>query len=238
MFLFDVYTCRLTRRWSQRCGRFRVHARASDLPCFLGAVAQLLVVRRLGAHHMRRFIQLVLLATAASIVAGCSTRNAVPSKSVVNDPNGNFHLYVSDQSFAISPVDIRIFIDGELVVKGDFDVGSQHNFQSYVLKLSPGQHKIIAESSKGHAKLEQIFEINDKLWADLSYWFYPKPEGGVLPCPRHFSRFHCRRGSTDYVSVMTPPNTTLEPTAWTLSGSRKSAKFALHSRCRGSAWGR
>ena len=109
------------------------------------------------------------------------------SKSVANDPNGNFHLYVSDQSFAISPVDIKVFIDGELVVNGVFNVGSQHSWQTFVLKLSPGRHEIVAESSKGHAKLEQTFEVGDKLWAALDYWFYPKPEGGVKPCPRHFS---------------------------------------------------
>jgi hypothetical protein len=123
---------------------------------------------------MRRFIQLSLLAVAVPI-CGCSTPNVIPSKSVVNDPNGNFHLYVSDQSFAISPVDIKVFIDGEIVVTQVFDIGSQHNWQTFVLKLSPGRHKIVAESSKGDAKLEQIFEVNEKLWVVLDYWFYPKP---------------------------------------------------------------
>lgn len=132
--------------------------------------AQLWVVRRLGRHCMRRFIQLCLLTTAASIFAGCSTPGVVTSKSVVNDPNGNFHLYVSNQSFAISPVDIKVFIDGKLVVKEAFFVGNQDNWQTFVLKLSPGRHKVVAESSKGCAKLEQTFEVNDKLWIALAYW--------------------------------------------------------------------
>lgn len=108
------------------------------------------------------------------------------SKSVVNDPDGNVHLYVSNQSFAISPVDIKMFIDGELVVNGSFEVGSQHTIQEFVLKLSPGRHKIVAESSKGHAKLEQTFEVDDKLWAALGYCFNPEAEGGVEPSPPHF----------------------------------------------------
>jgi hypothetical protein len=136
---------------------------------------------------MRRFVQLSLIATAMSIVAGCSTPRTVQSQRITNDPNGNFHLYVSDQSFAISPVDVKVFIDDELVVKGNFEVGSQHSWQTFVLKLSSGQHKIVAQSSKGHAKLEQAFEVNDKSWAVLAYWFYPKPEGGVEPCPCHFT---------------------------------------------------
>jgi hypothetical protein len=136
---------------------------------------------------MRCFIHLSLLATAALIFAGCRTPSAVSTTSVVNDPNGNFHLYVSNQSFATSPVDIKVFIDGQLVVKGVFDVGSQHSWQESVLRISAGQHKLIAETSKGHSKLEQFFEVDDKGWAALAYCFYPKPTGGAEACPRHFS---------------------------------------------------
>lgn len=132
---------------------------------------------------MKNFIQLSLFALVALAFTGCST----PSKSIVNDPNGNFHLYVSNQSFAISPVDIKVFIDGKPVVNGSFNVGTHHTIITYVLKLSPGQHKIVAESLKGHAKLERTFEVHDKLWADLAYWYYPKPEGGAEPCPRQFT---------------------------------------------------
>lgn len=110
----------------------------------------------------------------------------IPPKIAANDPNGNFHLYISNQSFAVSLVDIKVFIDGKLVVNGSFEVGSQHNYQLFVLKLSSGRHKIVAESSKGHARLEQIFDVNDRPWATLTYWFYPKAEGGAKPCPPQF----------------------------------------------------
>lgn len=142
---------------------------------------------RLVSRHLREFIQLNLLAIIVSIFAGCSTPSAVPSTIILNNPNGNVHLYVSDQSFAISPVDIKVFIDGDLVVNEKFEVGSQHSWQTFMLKLSPGRHKVFAESSNGHAKLEQTFEVNDKSWAALAYSFYPKPEGGVEPRPGHFS---------------------------------------------------
>jgi archaellum component FlaG (FlaF/FlaG flagellin family) len=127
---------------------------------------------------MRRFIHLSLLAAAVSLFAGCSTPSAVPSKSVAKDPNGNLHLYVSNQSFAISPVDIKVLIDGELVVDGLFEVGSQHSWQTFVLRLSSGRHKIVVESSKGQAKLEQVFEVGDKAWAALTYWFDSKVKEG------------------------------------------------------------
>ena len=136
---------------------------------------------------MRHFIQLSLLVTAALVFAGCSTPSHSSFQTVVIDPNGNFRLYVSNQSFAISPVDIKVFIDGKRVVDGSFEVGSQHTIEEFVLKLSPGQHKIVAESSKGQTKLEQVFEVGDKAWTALAYWYYPELTGGSGPCPRHFS---------------------------------------------------
>jgi len=136
---------------------------------------------------MRRFIHLSLLAVAVSLFAGCCTPSAVLSKSVAKDPNGNLHLYVSNQSFAISPIDIKVLIDGELVVDGLFEVGSQHSWQTFVLRLSPGRHKIVAKSSRCQAKLEQVFKVGDKAWTALDYWYYPVLTGGAGPCPRHFS---------------------------------------------------
>jgi len=144
-------------------------------------------VGRLGLHDMIRFIPLSLLATAALVFAGCSTPSHSSFETVVIDPNGNFRLYVSNQSFAISPVDIEVFLDGKRVVDGSFEVGSQHTIEVFVLKLSPGRHKIVAESSKGHAKLEQDFEVTAKTWAALDFWYYPKMVGGAGPCPRHFT---------------------------------------------------
>jgi hypothetical protein len=122
-----------------------------------------------------------------SIFTGCSTPGALPSRRVISDASGNFHFYISDQSFAISPIDVKVFIDGKLVATGDFEVGSQHSWHEYVLKLSAGHHKIVAESSKGHATLEQAFEVADKAWAVLGYWYYPNNSRGVESCPRQFS---------------------------------------------------
>ena len=136
---------------------------------------------------MTRFIPLSLLATAALVFTGCSTPSHSSFESVIIDPNGNFRLYVSNQSFAISPVGIKVFIDGKRVVDGSFEVGSQHTIEEFVLKLSPGRHKIAAESSKGQAKLEQDFEVTDKTWAALAFWYYPKMVGGAGPCPRQFT---------------------------------------------------
>ena len=115
---------------------------------------------------------------AVWMCAGCATPRYSSDQTIVIDPNGNVRLYVTNQSFAISPVDIKVFIDCKRVVDGAFDVGSQHTIEEFVLKLSPGRHRIVAESLRGNAKLEQEFEVSDKTWAALAYWFDSKVKEG------------------------------------------------------------
>jgi len=103
------------------------------------------------------------------------------------DLNGNFTLAVSNQSFAITPVDIDIDIDGKRAIQSEFDVGSQHNWIGFKFQLSPGEHTIQALSRKGEASLKKSFTINGKHWGVLNYWYYPEQTGGTGPCPRQFS---------------------------------------------------
>lgn len=108
------------------------------------------------------------------------------------DQNGNFILYVSNQSGAVDPVDIKIFIDGEVAVEQDFHQAGGHNWQKFQFSLSQGNHAIYAMSIKGEAKLEKEFEIKDKHWVVVDYGYSPLSK----PCssnycgeltPRHFS---------------------------------------------------
>ena len=121
------------------------------------------------------------------LIGGCKTSDQSNFKSPMLDKDGNFVLVVSNQSFAVNPVDICIKIDGILVVDDFFDVGDQHNFIPYVLKLAKGKHKISVSSGKGQASLEQEFDIIDKHWGSLFYWYYPKITGGAGPIKRSFS---------------------------------------------------
>lgn len=114
------------------------------------------------------------------------------SKNVLEESkDGNFILYVSNQSFDINPVDIKIFIDGKLAVYGIFDIKGkrvpQHNWKKFTFKLKDGIHKIKAESKKGKAILEEEFEIKGQNWAVVDYWFYPKSTGGSGPTPKSFT---------------------------------------------------
>jgi hypothetical protein len=107
------------------------------------------------------------------------------------NPHGNFGLAVSNQSFGISPVDVRVEIDGELVVSDYFRVGSQHTWAGFGLSLSKGKHRIHIWSEKGGVELAKEFEFKDHDLGVIEYWYYP--ESHYSPTPRHFS-FRTQKG--------------------------------------------
>ena len=108
-----------------------------------------------------------------------------PVHSDLLDPAGNAVLYVSNQSFAIDPVDIQIWIDGECVVRDYFEVKNQHNWRPFRLRLSEGAHQLTAKSEKGDADLTKPFTVPGNRWAVVSFWYYPRTH--YDPTPRHFS---------------------------------------------------
>jgi hypothetical protein len=88
-------------------------------------------------------------------------------------PAGNFILYVSNQSFELERVDIRVTIDGRLAVDGDFAVENQHNWVEFRFRLAPGRHVLHAESARGGATLTRAFTVAGRHWAVVNYWYYP-----------------------------------------------------------------
>ncbi len=103
--------------------------------------------------------------------------------------NGNFILYVANQSFAVNPVDIKVYINGQVAIDQDFDIGKefpQHNWIKFQYSLPKGTYQLKVESIKGKATLETKFEIIAKHWAVIDYWYYPEITGGAGPTPRQF----------------------------------------------------
>lgn len=110
----------------------------------------------------------------------------VSGQTLPQDPNGNLILYVANQSFDEDPVDITVWIDGVKAVESDFYVKDQHNWIMHRFNLAPGRHKLTVKSKKGQASLEKEFEIADKHWAVIDYWYYPTTSRGAGPTPRKF----------------------------------------------------
>ena len=108
-------------------------------------------------------------------VLAASTKNSKDIK-IDPDPKGNFTLSVSNQSSAIPEVDISVEIDGCLAVSDSFSIGSGHNVVNYRFSLSRGNHTLTASTTKGQAQHEAKFEIEDRHWATITYWFHPEEE--------------------------------------------------------------
>jgi len=141
------------------------------------------------------------LLSISLLVAACGSAPPAPTPTSANGPtatlsagtpgpgllgpDGNVVLYVSNQSFEIDPVDIVVAIDGEQIIDEEFAVANQHNWKRFVLRLSPGRHTLTARSSTGDATLETSFDVSDRHWAVLDYW-YSSEAYGSPPEPRHF----------------------------------------------------
>ena len=81
----------------------------------------------------------------------------------------NFTLYISDQSYELSPVGIKVYIDDKLVINEDFAVGNQHNWKKFSFKLSNGKHTLKAVTAEGIIIEEEILLLKDT-YAVLNYW--------------------------------------------------------------------
>ena len=86
------------------------------------------------------FIATVLL---LFVLVGCIEPGAetVAGNILSQDTSTNFVLYVSNQSFALTPVDITITIDEKQVIPSEFEVGEgerrQHNWIMHGFELTP-----------------------------------------------------------------------------------------------------
>lgn len=96
---------------------------------------------------------------------------------------GNLHVYVSNQSFDLDPVDIRVELDGDLAVTGDFLVEGQHSWHVFKFEVPEGSIRLDARTIVGDAELSQSLDVTADLYAVLDFWYYP----GDPDHPRMFS---------------------------------------------------
>jgi hypothetical protein len=90
---------------------------------------------------MKKYWGASLVAALLGTLLSACTELAVDGPMVPEAEGGNFILYVSNQSFALDPVDIKVYIDGFLVVNRDFYVKGQHNWIRFQFQLGGGTHR-------------------------------------------------------------------------------------------------
>lgn len=93
---------------------------------------------------------------------------------------GNLVLYVSNQSFDVDPIEITIEIDGVQLIDQAFEVESQHNWQEFVVQLSPGSHTLKARSPATGAVLVEDFVLEDRHWAVVDFWYHDGSSGSPV----------------------------------------------------------
>ncbi len=101
------------------------------------------------------------------------------------DPNGNFQLriYADQMHFAGAPLDIKVWIDGDLALNRNFSSQRGHYDDRFRFNLPPGTHEIRAKTIKGNSEIARTFEIKGTLFGAL--YFSPKQKG--LPPEFSFS---------------------------------------------------
>lgn len=113
------------------------------------------------------FVLVVLFASGS--LAGCGPSEGVDPEvhpdltaddadvRVADAAAANLVLHVSNQSLDDEIVRLTVAVDAVTVVDGDFYVEDQHNFLTYRLAMSPGNHEVTAKADTG-ATLEESFE--------------------------------------------------------------------------------
>lgn len=97
----------------------------------------------------------------------------------------SFTLFVSNQSFALDPVDIAIELDGRPAVTGDFAVEGQHTWIRFDFGLTAGVHRIVATTADvNDVVLDQTFDMTARKYGVVMFWYYPD---GPEPTPPQFS---------------------------------------------------
>lgn len=131
--------------------------------------------------------QVVVLVAATWSCAGCRspsgnghidkrTESPVPLQ---ENPDGNFILFVTNQSLERPEVDIVVTIDGRPAVNDTFRKSDHGSRREYRFLLDPGTHVIRSMSRQGEAVMEQHVEIRDRHWGLIAYYYSPGGRKGI-----------------------------------------------------------
>ena len=93
--------------------------------------------------------------------------------------NGNFTLFVSNQSSHIDPVDIKILIDDKLAVNQEFQSKGGHNWVKFQFQLTDGKHRLFSYSDEGNVSKDTLFTVPSTPYSIVDFWYYPESFGSM-----------------------------------------------------------
>jgi hypothetical protein len=133
-----------------------------------------------------RSLLFVSLLFVSLLLAACTDPAPVAPRQHLPVPDApTFTLFVSNQSFDLSQVDIEVRLDDQLAVSGDFLVEGQHTWVQFDFALAPGPHRLRATSETAGVTLEQAFDMDERRWGVVSFWYYAA--GSPEPTPKHLA---------------------------------------------------
>jgi hypothetical protein len=88
----------------------------------------------------------------------------------------SLELTISNQSLEVSPVVVKVWLDGKLVAQQAAESGegveAGHQWYRRKLEVAPGTHTLVATSKPGEASLEQEIELSEGSYnASLMFWY-------------------------------------------------------------------
>jgi hypothetical protein len=104
-----------------------------------------------------------------------------PGVELVDEDDADLHLWISNQSFADPAVSLSVEVDGRHVLTGCFEVGTQHGWVLYPLRLPGGDHTLRVTSDTG-ATLDVRVAVpeGERRYAAVQYQRTPaEPEGRI-----------------------------------------------------------
>ena len=93
--------------------------------------------------------------------------------------DGNFILFVSNQSSNPDPVDIKISIDGKLAVSQEFLNKGGHNWIKFEFQLTDGNHILFSSSSKANISKDTLFVLPKTQYSVVDFWYSPQSSGSI-----------------------------------------------------------
>lgn len=111
-----------------------------------------------------------MLTLAVLALAGCSSTPPDPVPPPTD--GGNFHAYISNQSFDDPTADLRITLDGLVLFDGEAKVEGQHNWMLREATLDAGSHTIDAFETETGARASKSFTLpaGQERWAVVDFW--------------------------------------------------------------------
>lgn len=113
--------------------------------------------------------------------SSASSADSAPGIRIVAERQADLHLFVSNQSFDDTMVDLTVSVDGTELVSGPFNVEGQHTWCQFPAKVSPGRHVVTVVSDTG-AELRERLALPEtgRRYAVIDYWYSAKKDHPFL----------------------------------------------------------